>query len=446
MRYTTIVFVLLLLAACSFSPKEPLWIKQSPQDLAYYSAVIRVPKTAPNYAELARENALREISTQISVQIDSDIALSETEANGILSAELISQIRSSSRNRLSNLQLSGTYETDKDFWAYYRLSKSEYLAWRMKQRDQAMQQAILLLAEFDAATTDAAPGITALLKAMELIVDFADMDLATNYEGRQVNLYNELFSRLNRIPQCLVSVMETNNLAVVAKQRKKYIVPTAVYYVKNEQNHACKAFPIRYSFLSGKGDIVSTTLTDNQGKAELLIRRIMDFSDPQTIAMVPDKDYWLNRIENPLVKRMFNILQFNPAMLNLKVSRPKAYLDYSFDNTPGSEYRDLLVRKLQDLDLEVVSDSTLSDFTFKVIIISRDGDYVSRLNLYSAQSDAYVELLNSKGYNSIYNNNLTNIKSTGTSPGAARLMSELNAIVEINDKLMYMLVEQHIMY
>ncbi|MDY0150665.1 MAG: LPP20 family lipoprotein [Candidatus Cloacimonas sp.] len=445
MKYLGLIFVLLL-TACSLAKKEPVWVLQHPVDSGFYTAVIRTSKQAPNYTDTARDNALREISTQISVQIDSDIALKETEANGIASSELVSQIRSSSRNKLANIQLAGSYETDKEYWAFYRLSKSDYQAWRKQQRDLAVQQALPLLSEFDDSTADAAPGITALLKALELIVDYTDMDLSTSYNGQEVNLYNELFSRLNRLPENLKPELAVANLPVVAKQRQTHIVPATMYYFKDKQKYSCKAFPLVFSFVSGKGDIVNTTLTDNEGKADLVIRRITDFTDPQQISMAPDKQYWLSRIENPIVKQMFKLLQFPPAILNLKVSRPKAYLDYSFDNTAGSAYRDLLVRKLQDLDLEVVADSSKSDFTFKVIVISRDGDFVPSLKLYSAKADAYVELLQSKGYSSLYNTNLTNIKSTGLTTETARKMSELNSIVEINDKLMYMLVEQYIMY
>jgi len=95
--------------------------------------------------------------------------------------------------------------------------------------------------------------------------------------------------------------------------------------------------------------------------------------------------------------------------------------------------------------LEVVADSTKSDYIFKVIVVSKDGDYVSRLNLFSASADAYVDLRQRKGYKSLYSTYITGVKSTGSSRETALKMSELNAITEICDKLLYMLVEQHIM-
>jgi hypothetical protein len=438
--------ILIWISACSIGKKEPQWINQNPLDPGYYSAVVRISRKAPDYLDLARDNALKEISTQINVTLDSEVSLKEMEANGIPSAEIINQIRSSSRSKLSNIQLAGSYQNKTDYWAYYRLSKSEYMKWRFKQRDLAIEQAKVFLQEFDQATTDIAPGITSLLKAMELIVDFADLDLRTSYSGRSVNIYNELLFRFNRLPEMISLSYSQNQIKVVAKQREKQIIGVQTAYVKDNQTYSARSFPIVFSFRNGKGDIVRQALSDNTGQAELIIRRITDFSNPQFIEMTPDKDYWLSRVENPLVKRMLNILQFSPVSLQLSVSRPKAYLDYSFNNGKGNGYRDLLVKKLQDLDLEVVADSASSDYIFRIMVMSRESEYVSRLKLFSASADAYVELLQSKGFKSIYNTNLTNLKSTGADSALALQMSELNAVAEICDQLLFMLVEQHVMY
>ncbi|MDD4309997.1 MAG: LPP20 family lipoprotein [Candidatus Cloacimonetes bacterium] len=440
-----LLILLLFVNACGFAAKEPEWVLSTPVDGAYYQAVVMLSKKVPGYVDTARENALREISTQISVQIDSDIALTETEANGIPSNDLISQIRSSSRNRLNGIQLAGTYQTDKDYWAYYRLSKSEYRFWRNQQKDLSVQQAISLLSDFDSATGDIAVGITALLKALELIVDFTDMDLSCEYKGKQVNLYNELFNRLQRLPESIKPLYASQQLAVIAKTRTTHEIPVSISYLKDNQQYPCSSFPLAFSFIKGAGDIEKKTISDTQGAAKLTIRRIADFATPQQIALSPDKEYWQSRLENPIVKKLFTQLQFSPAYLTLLVSRPKAYLEYSFDNSAGSAYKDILVKKLQDLDLEVVKEKANADYYFKVAIISHEGEPLPLLNQHTAKADAYVELLDVASGKSIYSNNLTNIKSTGNSLAIARNKSELVAINEICDKLLFMLVEQHIM-
>lgn len=435
--------LLLLLSACSVAKKQPEWTLQQPFDNGYYSAVVKIPKKAPNYKELARNEAIREISTQISVQIDSDIALKETEANGIPSSELISSIRSSSNNKIRDLQLVGTYETKNDYWAYYRLSKSEYYAWRKNQCEQATAQALNLLNEFDLSQTNLTSGISALLKGLELIVDYTDMDLTTIYRNKQINLYNELFFRLNHLTEKVKINYAEKEIDLTAKQRERKSITVFVIY---QQEIPVNNFPVCFNFLSGKGEIVAEGLTDENGKAELIINRITSFSTPQFIEAKPDKDFWLVGIENPIVKTMFGNLQFLPATLKLNVNRPKAFVQYSFNNTSGTDYRNILLKKLQDLDLEVSTNQNESDYTFKVNIITRNSEFLPLLKQYSAVADAYIELIDSRTGKSIYNTNLTGIKSVAVTTDAAKGKNELDAVNELCDKVMFMLVQQYIMY
>jgi len=435
--------LLLLLSACSVGKKQPEWTLQQPFDNGYYSAVVKIPKKAPNYKELARNEAIREISTQISVQIDSDIALTETEANGILSSELISSIRSSSNNKIRDLQLVGTYETKNDYWAYYRLSKSEYYAWRKNQCEQATAQALNLLNEFDLSQTNLTSGISALLKGLELIVDYTDMDLTTSYRNKQINLYNELFFRLNHLTEKVKINYAEKEIDLTAKQRERKSIAVFVNY---QQEIPVNNFPVCFNFLSGKGEIVAEGLTDENGKAELIINRITSFSTPQFIEAKPDKDFWLTGIENPIVKTMFGNLQFLPATLKLNVNRPKAFVQYSFNNTSGTDYRNILLKKLQDLDLEISTNQNESDYTFEVNIITRNSEFLPLLKQYSAVADAYIELIDSRTGKSIYNTNLTGIKSVAVTTDAVKGKNELDAVNELCDKVMFMLVQQYIMY
>ncbi len=435
--------LLLLLSACSVGKKQPEWTLQQPFDNGYYSAVVKIPKKAPNYKELARNEAIREISTQISVQIDSDIALKETEANGIPSSELISSIRSSSNNKIRDLQLVGTYETKNDYWAYYRLSKSEYYAWRKNQCEQATAQALNLLNEFDLSQTNLTPGISALLKGLELIVDYTDMDLTTSYRNKQINLYNELFFRLNHLTEKVKINYAEKEIDLTAKQRERKSITVFVIY---QQEIPVNNFPVCFNFLSGKGEIVAEGLTDENGKAELIINRITSFSTPQFIEAKPDKDFWLVGIENPIVKTMFGNLQFLPATLKLNVNRPKAFVQYSFNNTSGTDYRNILLKKLQDLDLEISTNQNESDYTFEVNIITRNSEFLPLLKQYSAVADAYIELIDSRTGKSIYNTNLTGIKSVAVTTDAVKGKNELDAVNELCDKVMFMLVQQYIMY
>jgi len=176
-----------------------------------------------------------------------------------------------------------------------------------------MAQALNLLADFDAANTNIGSGITSLLQGLELIVDYTDRDLTTLYKGNEINLYNELFYRLNRLPETFSIKFAHKEIDLTAKQRERKTVALAVSYNKNGQEYPCSNFPVCFIFSSGKGEIIPNATTDENGTAELIINRITSFSNPQFIEAKPDKAFWLTGRDNPVVKTMFNNLRFMPV-------------------------------------------------------------------------------------------------------------------------------------
>ncbi|MCD8479672.1 MAG: LPP20 family lipoprotein [Candidatus Cloacimonetes bacterium] len=138
---------------------------QHPSDPMFYSAVVSESKARPNYQELARDKALRDIAMQISTQIDASISVSEREAWGIASSEYLSTLQATSSASIRDLQLRDSFETDKMYYAWYRLNKAEYEAQRRLLRDRALASSVDLLNRYHGAASDPATAIPLLLQA-----------------------------------------------------------------------------------------------------------------------------------------------------------------------------------------------------------------------------------------------------------------------------------------
>ncbi|MDZ4183089.1 MAG: hypothetical protein U1B83_09445, partial [Candidatus Cloacimonadaceae bacterium] len=109
-----IQIILLTLCSCSFSKAAPAWTKSEPIDPAFYSTVVKINKGIANYKDRAFDTAVKNISMQISVQVDAQLSLMDTESSGISRSEYVSQIQTSSRTLISDVQLTATHETKKE--------------------------------------------------------------------------------------------------------------------------------------------------------------------------------------------------------------------------------------------------------------------------------------------------------------------------------------------
>ena len=70
MRYLPFLTILILLCSCSTNSTLPAWIEGFDHDPQYFSALSMVSTRQPDYKELARDYAAREIAMQIGSSIE----------------------------------------------------------------------------------------------------------------------------------------------------------------------------------------------------------------------------------------------------------------------------------------------------------------------------------------------------------------------------------------
>jgi hypothetical protein len=114
-------------APCA-NPPTPAWVETFPSNPDQYIGIGHAVKAShpASYRETAQSMALAQISREISIQVQSENALTQSE-HGKDWAEAYSQkITTASQNQLSGYQLEKVYETGTDFWALYTLDKEVY--------------------------------------------------------------------------------------------------------------------------------------------------------------------------------------------------------------------------------------------------------------------------------------------------------------------------------
>lgn len=106
----------------------PQWIRQHPVHPDYYIGVGIARKIAgqTDHAARARENALNEIASNIAVNIMSESNLMIIQEAGVLRETFIANITSNTKAVLEGYELVDVWENDKEYRAFYRLSKRKH--------------------------------------------------------------------------------------------------------------------------------------------------------------------------------------------------------------------------------------------------------------------------------------------------------------------------------
>jgi len=114
----------MLLAGCK-TTGVPSWVRQHPVHPDYYTGV-GIARKLPgqtNHLARARDEALSEIASNIAINIISESILKTIQEAGIQKETFEANITSNTKALLESYELVETWENDKEFRAYYRLSK-----------------------------------------------------------------------------------------------------------------------------------------------------------------------------------------------------------------------------------------------------------------------------------------------------------------------------------
>lgn len=441
-----LVILVALLAGCSSNAKVPAWVNNTETDDAYYHAVVSVPKYDSRYKEQAFEQAVKNISMQIQVNVDASVSTKETEAFGLSYSDFSSNIQTSSRTRLKDVELYRSEDNRLGYWAHYRLNKLEYRQQRLQQAELGKKLALDLLEKYDHSLRGKRfvfnKSSFYLIKALDELSDLVDMDLSANLYGKQVNLYSEALQRLAtlaantklRSKQGQIDAITGSNLDLRS---------TIKCYYEGDTNLDIIGLKLNAAFSRGAGTLITDLISNPLGEAQLEIQSISSADKNQLISIGIDKSQLLEQSDNPLVKKMISSLNLSTIDLPLNVRNPRIWLDYSF-NDSGSENRRLLDDRLRGLALEVVDDGQVADYTLKVEIKSRPGTYIPYLGIFSAFGDAFLTLRNAHTLEVLSSETIKDIKATGLSRAKAEAATETASQRAIQE-ILYRLVKGNIL-
>lgn len=184
----------------SFQP-EPNWVSSHPIVGGYYIGVYGVKKTNVDYRNAAKNGALENMASEISIEISGESVLHTAEINGEFDQEFQQSLKFSSKQSLSGYELVDTWESATEYWVYYRLSKSEYLRIKKEKEVAAINIAkdYFSRAKSKRQELDYRQAFTLCIQGLESLSDYLDQPLQTEYEGRQVYMATEILSFLQNM-------------------------------------------------------------------------------------------------------------------------------------------------------------------------------------------------------------------------------------------------------
>ena len=120
----------------------PTWVKEYPVSDSHYIGIgIADRSTHPqDYIQVAQQNALQNLSSQIKVSISSQSVFLQMDREYGYEEDYKSNIEVKANEILEGYELVGTFTQQNEYWVYYRLSKQLYQETRTARIQEAIEE------------------------------------------------------------------------------------------------------------------------------------------------------------------------------------------------------------------------------------------------------------------------------------------------------------------
>jgi hypothetical protein len=309
--FVLVLMLLFLIPVNAFAKRKPKWVKERPNDPAYYIGIAMSPKTGSGreYVKTTRQEALKQMTSEIKVNISSNSVLHRIEDMGGFREEYEAEIRTTVEGTIEGYEVE-TWENKKEYWVMVRLSKDKYKMMRMMRLDMAKsraysyyEDALKSLKENDVYTA-----LNFLGKAVVSIRDHLEEDLTYMSVDGTINIGTAVYGKIQDVFHRIELVPVHKSYKVkLSKNKQMPIEVRAKFYTESGTDVPLQGLPLNFSFSKGEGILSSQTTTGPDGIAKAVISRLISKSKTQEIKCVLDISMVKQNGQDPETEKVLDV-------------------------------------------------------------------------------------------------------------------------------------------
>jgi hypothetical protein len=374
----------------------PGWMAERPMSSSYYIGIGGASKSKHviDYVQVAKKNALEDLSGEISVTLDVNSVLFQFEDSKRFKEEYESSIRVQTQQHLEGFEVVDSYETDEEFWVFYRLSKTKWDEIRRQRKDQAIAKSRDLSDRADLEMQELRydQALRNYFRAFEAIKEYMGEPLEVFTDSGIIYYGNELFNKLNTCMSNIQLNPLSSEIRVVMGRsdgNSKLVVR-----VENKEGLNLAGIPVTFAY-SEKLRLRHMDITDTDGLAEYFIPNITDTRAGQYISVQVDLDKLIQEsIGDPVLRRYFSSMNMPEERVDVRVRKPN-FLLVSEEVNLGE---DMQIQKLSPAarsflmtnGFEISDDSTKYDYRIEIVAETKAGG--TSYNFYSSYLNGQLRI------------------------------------------------------
>lgn len=268
---------------------QPAWVKIHPVLEKEYAGIGMCPVSDADHIKKAAQNAMADISSQISLKVENNSLLHLIDVDGKSREMLEDKINTSISAWIEGQQLKDSYTDGNTYYVYYVLDKDTYAKNAEKKRNSVIAEGLGYLQQGRELenSMNLAQAAQVYAKGLEVVEPWAFMDLTTMQEGYPTNISEQLYNSLAGV---FSNMAITTNVAVLEGESFKPIAtPIAACLSKN--GVVVPNVKLKAEFVSGSGSVSKPIETDYNGTTEFYVNNITSKEKIQEVRISIDDSF-----------------------------------------------------------------------------------------------------------------------------------------------------------
>jgi hypothetical protein len=434
--------LLLVLFVSQSSAQQPSWVKKRPLLDGYYIGIGVASKheAGNSYRQKAKNSALNDLASEIAVNISGEIISIIVEQSGFIDEQVRSEIRAQTQATLESYERVDTWENDREYWVYYRLSKDRFENQKQLKKQKAISQSLNFLAKGHSSgeAQEFSNALFYYFQALNPLRTYIDDPLEVSYNHRTIYLKEEIFTSLQNLLGKIKLAPGQERLQVKISSQLNETVEVLAYYSTGKDSIPVAHLPLRFSFSRGAGKIDKTTRSNESGIAICHITRLAPTHTTQTLQAELDLSaYATEQDMGKITFSQVNRLAIPKATITLEISAPIVLVDVQEENLGETLTIPIIepVLKTEFLEKGLTLTENNSDADYMVHLIAKSREGSQSQNLYTAFVDITILLIDAHSGKEIYRNSFQNVNGVNLNLRKAGMAAFQNVCEKIKKDL-----------
>jgi hypothetical protein len=437
--------VVFLLASCGSQKKatqtnarnQPDWVGGKPIESSYYAGIGMAYKTGnADYANIAKNNALNDLASEISVSVSSTSLFYQVEQANQFREEFQANTRLKSKESLEGYELVGTWENNDQYWVYYRLNKYDYDQIKQARQQKAVAQAKQFFekAEEFKSSGQYAESLKFSTKAFTALRDYLGEPVKTDLHGKEVFLSVEMYSFMQQTLSDITLLPANPKINVMRGEGVSAEMLT--YSAFGKMGEPLSNLPLFFYFSEER--LKNNQLyTNSQGQASYALGKVTSLNNiaymqanVNMVALVSEAT------EDAFVRKLLAKLSGPEAKISMTILKPKVIVNSTELNLDNPMNNQLLASAFRqnfvNNGFELVGKRADADYVLEIKGNTRPGNAQGQFS--TASLDASFEFYRGSG-ELLFERQIQGYKGLQLSYETAGEEAYKNLAIEINRRI-----------